>query len=262
MEDGLMQEKQLYQTPRGTLFLSSMMGITDGVFCATRSAGCAMVQLGAYLAEPAATAEEMGRDADSFLPADPEACTSFLAENCAQARGSSDLTVCLNLATLRLEWAIEAARCFHRAGGDLLELNAHGGYKRYLDQGKLRANVLPEHRGELIRWSEALCTLEIPLIVKVNAQYDRPEVCRSLEALADLPLWGVHINVRDPETETPDLAFVHEAREWVPGKLLVSGYVRSAADVRACLEAGADMVGIAEPAIDDAGYIGRIAEEL
>ncbi len=247
---------------KGKLFLSSMMGITDGAFCASRSAGCAMVQLGAYLAEPGATAGEMGRDAASFLPADPEACTSFLSKECTRARGSSNLTVCLNLATPRLEWALEAARCFHRAGGDLLELNAHGGYKRYLDQGKLRANVLPEHRDELVRWSEALCALEIPLIVKVNAQHDRPEVCLALEALAHLPLWGVHINVRDPETETPDLAFVREARALVPGKLLVSGYVRSAADVRACLEAEADMVGIAAPAIDDAGYIGRIAGEL
>jgi tRNA-dihydrouridine synthase len=246
----------------GKLFLSSMMGITDGAWCATRSTGCSMVQLGAYLAEPEATAEEMGRDAASFLPADPEACVSLLAEDCAQARRTSDLTVCLNLATPRLEWALQAARCFHQAGGDLLELNAHGGYKRYLDQGKLRANVLPEHRGELVRWSEALCTLEIPLIVKVNAQHDRPDVCRALEALSILPLWGVHINVRDPESEAPDLAFVREAREWVPGKLLVSGYVRSAADVQACLEAGADSVGIAAPAIDDADYIGRIAGEL
>lgn len=246
---------------KGKLFLSSMMGITDGAWCATRSAGCAMVQLGAYLAEPRATAEEMGQDAASFLPADPKACTSFLAKDRSQARGTSNLTVCLNLATPRLEWALEAARCFHRAGGDLLELNAHGGYKRYLDQGKLRAHVLPEHREELVRWSEALCALEIPLIVKVNAQHDRPEVCRALEALAHLPLWGVHVNVRDPELKTPDLAFVREARKWVPGKLLVSGYVRSAADVRTCLEAGADMVGFAAPTIEDADYIGRIAEK-
>ena len=57
---------------KGKLFLSSMMGITDGAWCATRSAGCAMVQLGAYLAEPGATADEMGQDAASFLPADPK----------------------------------------------------------------------------------------------------------------------------------------------------------------------------------------------
>ena len=78
------------------------------------------LQLGAYLAEPEATAEEMGRDAASFLPADPEACVSLLAEDCAQARRTSDLTVCLNLATPRLEWALQAARCFHQAGGDRL----------------------------------------------------------------------------------------------------------------------------------------------
>ena len=117
----------LRQELGGGLFLSSMMGITDGAFCAQRSGGCAMVQLGAYLAEPAATAAEIGRDGDSFLSADTAAWTAFLAGECEAARANADVQVCLNLAALELEWALEAGAAFARGGGDLLELNAHGG---------------------------------------------------------------------------------------------------------------------------------------
>ena len=46
-----------HESLRKKLFLSSMMGVTDGSFCSERSKGCAMVQIGAYLAEPPAYPE-------------------------------------------------------------------------------------------------------------------------------------------------------------------------------------------------------------
>jgi tRNA-dihydrouridine synthase len=238
-----------------------MMGVTDGAFCAQRSGGCAMVQLGAYLAEPEATATEKGQDTGSFLPADAEACEAFLTQACADARGNGDVLTCMNLATPRLAWGIDASNAFWDAGGDLVELNAHGGYQRYLDQGKLRAAVLPEHQDELFRWVQALAALEIPLIVKVNGQSPRDAVLQMLTEMSHSAAFGVHINVRDAATQRPDLGLVAQARERYPGLLLVSGYVRSAADARAVFEAGADMVGIAAPAIKDAAYIQRIAKE-
>ena len=73
---------ELQQKLKGGLFLSSMMGVTDGAFCArTLQAGgpCAMVQTGAYLAEPTATAADIGSQGSSFLPADRGACVDFLA---------------------------------------------------------------------------------------------------------------------------------------------------------------------------------------
>ena len=44
--------REIRQNFEKRLFLSSMMGITDGSFCRERRKGCAMVQIGAYLAEP------------------------------------------------------------------------------------------------------------------------------------------------------------------------------------------------------------------
>jgi tRNA-dihydrouridine synthase len=244
---------------RNGFFLSSMMGVTDGAFCARRSAGCALLQLGAYLAEPTATAEERGRDASSFLPADPDAWTAFLARECEAARQGNDAALCLNLASPRLEWALQAGAAFAQAGGNLLELNVHGGYGRYLRQGKLRAMVQLAHRPELYRWVEALAGLDIPLIVKFHGQSDRGDLLPVLDRMAELAPFGVHLNVRAAGAQEPDLDLTRTARARFPGLLLVSGYVRSAADAAALFDAGADMVGIAAPAIDDAGYIGQIA---
>jgi tRNA-dihydrouridine synthase len=237
-----------------------MMGVTDGAFCAQRSGGCAMIQLGAYLAEPGATAADKGDAAASFLPADAGACEAFLRQECTDAKANGDVVTCMNLATPGLSWGIDAANAFCDAGGDLVELNAHGGYKRYLDQGKLMASVLPENRDELFRWVQGLAALEIPLIVKVNGQSPRQDVLHVLSEMSHSAAFGVHINVRDPAAQKPDVGLVAQARERYPGFLLVSGYVRSADDARAVFEAGADMVGIAAPAIKDAAYIQRIAE--
>ena len=254
--------KDLYARLGGGFFLSSMMAVTDGAFCAGRSAGCAMVQLGAYLAEATAGEEEMGADAGSFLPPDWDACTQFLAEECRSARSISDVFVCLNLATPRLEWGLEAAQSFHQAGGDLVELNVHGGYGRYLDQGKLRAMILPQHQPELFRWIEAFTGLEIPLTVKFNGQHDRQILLEVLDRVREYDLFGIHVNVRNEATKQPDLQFVRQVKRIYPGFLLVSGYARSGSDAAELFEAGADMVGIAEPAIATADYIRRIAEEF
>jgi len=48
----LKEKLEIRQCLQGKLFLSSMMEVTDGSFCAQRGRGCAMVQIGAYLAEP------------------------------------------------------------------------------------------------------------------------------------------------------------------------------------------------------------------
>ena len=247
---------------RNGLFLSSMMGITDGAFCAQRSAGCAMVQLGAYLAEPSADRAAMGADARSYLPADPAACTAFLAEECRRAKGSAPVRTCLNLASPRLEWALQAAESFLQAGGDLIELNAHGGYARYLALGKLRAMVLPENQPELFRWVQAFRERGMPLIVKVNGQSDLQHLLPVLARLAELDVFAVHVNVRAAKTKKPDLTLVRRVKAAYPHFLLASGYVRSAADVRDLQAAGAAMAGVAEPTIQDAAYILRIAQEM
>ncbi len=248
--------EELYDSLRRGFFLSSMMEIADGVFCSERSEGCVMVQLGAYLAEPPAYGKQK-----YFLPPTQEECTRFLAEECRRAKSASEVFTCLNLATPRLEWGLEAAESFHRAGGDFVELNVHGGYQPYLRLGKLRAMVLPENRSELFRWIEAFTELDIPLIVKFREGVIR-DYSPVLERIADFDLFGVHFNIRNERTKRPDFEFVRGLKRKYPFFLLVSGYVRSAMDARRLFEAGADMVGIAEPTIDDRRYICRIAAYL
>jgi len=241
---------------RGKLFLSSMMNVTDGSFCAERSGGCAMVQIGAYLAEPPAYKKFM-----SVLPSERQSCIQFLAEECRKAKRRPDLYVCLNLATPKLKWGIEAAEAFKEAGGDLVELNVHGAYGRYLKLGLLRAMVLPENRPKLVRWLKAFSELDIPLIVKFRMGVipDYPDV---LEEIAELNLFAVHFNIRDETAKRPDFRFVEDIREKCPFFLLTSGYVRSADDARRLFSLGADMVGIAEPTMKDPLFIMRIAKEL
>jgi tRNA-dihydrouridine synthase len=240
-------------------FLSSMMGITDGVFCAQRSEGCTMVQLGAYLAEPTANKQDKGNQARSFLPADWGECVHFLRRECENARRINNVAVCLNLATPKIEWGLLAAECFQQAGGDYIELNAHGGYQRYLDQGKLRAMILPENQLELYHWIEALSILPIPLIVKFNGQFERAHLLNVLEKIKTYNLFGIHINIRNPAAKRPDFALTKHVRAIHAGVLLASGYVRSTADAVTLFAIGVDMVGIAEPTMNDAGYIERIA---
>jgi len=91
--------EELRRKLRRGLFLSSMMNVTIGKFCAERSRGCSMVQLGAYLAEPPAYGREPW-----ILPPTRKDCVEFLAEECRQARNRADIYVRLNLATPRLEW--------------------------------------------------------------------------------------------------------------------------------------------------------------
>jgi tRNA-dihydrouridine synthase len=252
----------LRQRLENSLFLSSMMGVTDGAWCAQASQGCAMVQLGAYLAEPTATNKEIGRDARSFLPADDQACADFLTEACRQATARSDVVVCMNLATPKLEWGLDAAERFWQAGGHLIELNVHGGYKRYLDQGKLRAMVEPANQKELFEWVQAFNALEIPLIVKFHGQSDQGHLLPVLDEMARLAPFGVHVNVRHEASQGPDVDLVGLIKERYPGFLLVSGYVRSATDIQALFDAGAHMVGFAAPVIKDAAYIHKLAQAL
>jgi len=248
--------EDLHRKLRNGFFLSSMVGITDGVFCSQRSEGCVMVQMGAYLAEPPSYGK-----ARYALPPKPDECIAFLAEECKKVKSVASVFTCLNLATIKLKWGLEAAKCFFEAGGDFLELNIHGGTEYYLRLGRLRAMVLPENRDELFKWVEALTKLEIPLIVKFREGVI-DDYSPVLEKIMDLKIFGVHFNVRDDNTKKPDFEFVRNVKGKYPLFLLVSGYVRSAVDAKMLFESGADMVGIAEPIVRDPKYIHKIVKEF
>lgn len=248
--------EEIREKLRGGFFLSSMMEITNGSFCSERSRGCSMIQIGAYLAEPPAY-----RTRKAVLPPSKKDCINFFIEECREAKSRLDVYVCLNLATPRLEWGLEAAECFYEAGGDIVELNVHGGYEPYLRLGKLRAMVLPENRPELFRWLEAFSKINVPVIVKFREGVI-PDYALVLDRIINLNLFGIHFNIRDGKTQKPDFEFVRDIKKRYSFFLLVSGYVRSAEDARRLFEAGADMVGIAEPTIKDPEFISKIAKAL
>lgn len=246
----------LHERLKGGLFLSSMMGRTDGSFCAERGEGCAMVQLGAYLAEPPA----YGR-AEYFLPPNREGCVRFFEEEVSTVKERLNTAVCVNLATPELEWGLEAAECFRAAGGDVLELNVHGGYRPYLEKGRLRAMVLPENRHTLFTWLSEFSRLDIPFIVKFRwGVID--DYTPILDYINELDIFGVHFNIRDEKAKRPNFEFVRNVKKKYDIFLLVSGYVRSAEDARKLFELGADMVGIAEPVLKEPNYIRRLYEAL
>lgn len=224
-----------------------MMGITDGKFCALRGGGCNMVQLGAYLAEPPKYGTEKW-----FLPPNPTDCVKFFRNELEQLK-RLDTVNCLNLATPNLDWGLEASKCFHEAGGDIVELNVHGSYRPYLEQGKLKAMVLPENRVELYEWIEAFLNLDVPLIVKFRAGYIE-DYSSILENLTKYNVFGVHFNVGIEEENKPDFEFVENCIR-NSYMLLISGCLRTRKDVKMMFDAGADLVGIARPTRENASFI-------
>ena len=212
-----------------------------------------MVQLGAYLAEPPAYGKRK-----LVLPPEEKECINFFADECRQARENSEVSVCLNLATPELEWGLDASECFHKGDGDIVEINIHGGYEPYLRLGKLKAMVLSENRHELFRWLEAFSRMDIPVIAKFREGVI-PDYSPVLDKVAELNLLGVHFNIRNEETKKPDIEFVRNIKKRYSIFLLVSGYVRDSEMVTGLFDAGADMVGFAEPTIKDSKFISKIA---
>ena len=66
---------------------------------------------------------------------------SLLAEECIKVRSGSKVLAYPDLASLRLEKALEAVVSLGKAGGDFAELNVHGAYWRHHLLGKMRALV-------------------------------------------------------------------------------------------------------------------------
>jgi tRNA-dihydrouridine synthase len=242
------------------LFLSSMMGWTNGAYCARNARGTCMVQLGALIAD----AEDRSHEARHLLPAAEEDMAEALrGEVDAIRKVHGDLPIALNCAVGDLPSGLSAARAFAAAGGDIFELNCHGGYQKLLSRGLLRAMALPPARTMLLEWLDALSSLDVPVVVKFNAAAgDGVDFTELLDEVRNVHgLFGVHLNVRG-QGGSPDVHLVRRVRGSVPGVLLCSGSVTTTWNVRKLLESGADCVGIAQGILDDPGIIVRLAAEL
>jgi len=254
-----MNESQLRQALAGGLFISAMFGRTDGAFVAQNGTGASMVQIGALIAD----AEDRSHPADILLPESEDAIVPILAREVDAVReGLVDIPIALNAAVGDLGSGLKTARAFGRAGGDLFELNVHGGYPKLLRRGLLRALALPENQPRLLEWVRGFLQLDVPLIVKFWAGLEGVDFSRLLDDLAALgSIFAIHFNVRNEERREPALDFVHKVRPHVDGLLLCSGYVTRRAQVDALFDAGADCIGISQGVLDEPGIIARLTAE-
>ncbi|MCK5802190.1 MAG: hypothetical protein KAI66_05130 [Lentisphaeria bacterium] len=240
---------------RNGVFISSMMSWTTGAYLARHGEGCAMVQLGALIADRI----DRSHQAQFLLPLEEDDMAAPLQREVEAVRAAlPDVVIALNAAPGDLESCMDMARAFHRAGGDVFELNCHGGYGPLLDRGLLRAMTLPENVPVMLEWLRALATLEIPSVVKFPMVADA-DFARILTLLREIDgLFGVHFNIGRSGAAGPDLAFGRWAREEITGQLWVSGLVRTGEQTRALHKAGIDCVGVAQGLLDDEGIIEKL----
>ena len=251
-----MERKLLESLLKSGLFISAMMDITDGSWVAARAKGASMVQIGALIAD----LEDRDHEKRFLLPEAEEKMVPILESHVSSVRERwGELPICLNAAPGDLESSLRMARAFERAGGDLIELNCHGGYDRLIRRGLLRAMALPENRSVMHQWLVELCKLSIPVAVKFNGTQsgiDFPEV---LDGISDIDrLFGVHFNIRNQSDGNPNFPLVERIRPHVKGLLFCSGYVKTKEQAAELFAAGADCIGIAQGLLDDP----KILEDL
>jgi tRNA-dihydrouridine synthase len=244
---------------KGNLFLSSMMGRCDGGFCAARAADCSMVQLGSFVL----LAEREERTA--YWP-DPDRVSvgAFLRNEIDTCRRESASLVgeenvplvCASIFPCADEDTAMSAEVFVEAGGDLYELNSHGGIGGDRERGTGAMLFMPEHTAKLMRWAKMLVDAGGPVIIKAMGGVI-PDLSDHVRGLEDIGVHAFHINVRDEESGKQDIGLLEAIRAATGMFLLASGYVRNAATARALFDAGADCVGIAQAALSDPGIFTR-----
>jgi tRNA-dihydrouridine synthase len=238
---------------KGKLFLSSMMGTNDAMFCASRSKGCAMVQLGAFVLS------RERKERNTYWP-DPERSklTAFMKEQFDRCRiESANLVgkegipvISANVFPCSDEDTEISAIAFIEAGGDIYELNAHGGIGGDRERGTGKMLFIPEHTGKLFRWAETLVNAGGPVIIKARggAISDYTDHVKRLEQIG---IQAFHINVRDENTGKQSIKLLESIRSATGMFLLASGYVRDRESAKALFSTGADCVGIAQAAMSD-----------
>lgn len=235
---------------RGRLFLSSMMGWCDPEFCASRSKGCAMVQLGAYVM----LKEHKPRD--TYWP-DPErgALTAFFREQFDRCRaraaelvGAKNVPlICANVFPCTDEDVAVSAAAFVDAGGDIYELNAHGGIGNDRKRGTGGMLFLPQHAAKLMRWAKILVDAGGRVIIKGRSGVI-PDFAEHARRFEQIGVHAFHVNVRAAKAGEQDVRVLELVRRATGMFVLASGYVTDTASARRLFDAGADCVGIAEAA--------------
>jgi tRNA-dihydrouridine synthase len=143
-----------------------------------------------------------------------------------------------------------SAAAFIEAGGDIYELNSHGGIGGDRERGTGSMLFIPEHTPKLMRWAKTLVDAGGPVIIKGRGGAI-PDYTEHVKQLEQIGVHAFHINVRDEGTGTQDLKLLEHIRKATGMFLLASGYVKDVESARALFSAGADCVGIAQAASSD-----------
>ncbi len=235
---------------KGKLFLSSMMGTTDAPFCSSRAKGCAMVQLGAFvLLKEREERNTYWPDPDrakliAFMQEQFDACR---VESAEIAGNENVPVISANVFPCTDDDVQTSAEAFIEAGGDIYELNAHGGIGGDRERGTGRMLFIPEHTPKLMRWSRMLVEAGGPVIIKAR-RGAIPDYTEHVKQLEQIGVHAFHINVRNEGTGEQDLELLEDIRKATGMFLLASGYVKDVDSARRLFAAGADCVGIAEAA--------------
>ena len=238
---------------KGKLFLSSMMGKCDAEFCTSRAKDCAMVQFGAF-----ALLKEREERNTYWPDPDPAKLTAFMKEQFDSCRNESEKlagkanapVISANVFPCSDEDVRISAAAFIDAGGDIYELNAHGGIGGDRERGTGSMLFIPEHTPKLMRWAKTLVKAGGPVIIKGKGGAI-PDYSEHVKQLEQIGVHAFHINVRDEETGKQNLELLESIRKATGMFLLASGYVKDAHSAKTLFDAGADCVGIAQAALSD-----------
>ncbi len=238
---------------KGKLFLSSMMGKCDPGFCASRAKGCAMVQLGAYV-----LLKEREERNESWPEPELASLTAFMKEQFDTCRAeSADFVgeenvpvISANVFPCTDEDVETSAAAFVEAGGDIYELNAHGGIGGDRERGTGSMLFIPEHTPKLMRWAKMLVDAGGPVIIKGRGGVI-PDFTEHVRKMEQIGVHAFHINIQDEEAGEQDLRLLENIRKSTGMFLLASGYVTNTDTAKTLFAAGADCVGIATAAMSD-----------
>jgi len=244
----------LLESIRGRYFLSAMMGTTTGAWAGTHCRGAAMAQLGVYILDAPGKHE-----GPAWLDSREDVLEAYLRAEFAECRrlAAPGTVVCANMFLCAEKSVESSARVFRKAGGDLYELNGHGGVAGARESGTGCYMFMPEHAEKLHRWVRMLAATGIPLTVKAKSGVIADYVPH-LKRFEEAGVIAFHINVRDEQNRTQDLAALEAVRRGTRLFLMASGYVTDSASARRLFDAGADAVGVAEAAMKDPGIFGKV----
>jgi tRNA-dihydrouridine synthase len=240
------------------LFISAMMGVTNGMRLAQLAMHADMLQIGMFARDDV---DHAARDIRFVLPGEDALYVNLLRPQVQAARGvMPDVIVGWNTAPGDYESAERFACIAADSGADLYEMNFSGGYGKLVKRQLIRAMAMTHNWSSLVQWIKGLVALQrIPIVAKFYAEMEHVDFPKLAEMLSGIGLFGIHLNVRGVDERRPNVEIVRTVRPRFDGVLLASGRVTTREHLQELLAAGADCVGVARGIAEDPLLIRKLA---